>query len=71
LQLVAEREDLVGVAQRHAAVVGELQLAPALAEQVPPRRSSSSLIWLDRVCGVVCSCSPARTTPPAFAATQK
>jgi hypothetical protein len=35
LELAAQVEDLVGVTQRHAAVVGQLELAAALAEQGP------------------------------------
>ena len=36
-ELVAQAEDLVGITQCHAAGLGEFELAPALAEQLPPQ----------------------------------
>jgi hypothetical protein len=71
LELAAQVEDLVGVTQRHAAVVGELELAAALAEQRLAQPVFQQLDLADSVCGVVCSCSPAFTTPPACAVAQK
>ncbi len=56
----------VGIEDVVAKSVAYKLLEPALNLAEPVK-----LICADSVCGVVCSCSPARTTPPALAATQK